>query len=82
MAKEYGEATLVSGQLHGEMSLRTSALRGSSSLLSLFQGNASLIHSDDDIKRLSVSPKFLWLTESNNYSGIFRVKSNVDWKIE
>lgn len=83
MRKVYGEATLVSQHLKGMSTLLKSQLNGGSSLMSSqLVGSAMLIRSDDDIQRLSISPKYLWLTENNNYSGIFRVKSNVDWTIE
>lgn len=81
MAKEYGIAVLAGEQLSGNVSLVSQQLVGGSSLFSSqLSGVAKLIYSDDDIVRLSVTPRIVWVT--NNDSGVFRVRSNTRWEIK
>lgn len=45
--------------------------------------NTSLVCSIDPTKKvLKVEPKFIWLTESNNYTEIVNVLSNTDWAVK
>lgn len=81
MAKEYGVAILVGEQLSGNVSLLSQQLSGTSSLSSArLSGVAKLIKSDDDITRLSVTPRIVWVTNSD--VGVFRVRSNTRWRIK
>lgn len=45
--------------------------------------NTSLVCSIDPSKKvLKIEPKFIWLTESNNYTEIVNVLSNTDWAVK
>lgn len=45
--------------------------------------NTSLVCSIDPTKKvLKIEPKFIWLTESNNYTEIVNVLSNTDWAVK
>lgn len=45
--------------------------------------STSLICAIDPTKKyIRVTPQFIWLTESNNYTEIVNVLSNTDWTIK
>lgn len=45
--------------------------------------STSLICAIDPTKKfIRVTPKFIWLTESNNYTEIVNVLSNTDWTVK